>query len=243
MKGDGSLYQRGNVWWASYLVRGQRVRESTGKENKREANDWLKDRQSKVAQGIVTPRLDKITITELVEQLFKHYELNGHKSDDKHRWTKHLEPFFGKEKAANLNPIVLKHYIAKRKTQKNRWNQEPSNATINRELALLRTAYNLARKEDRLRHVPYFPMLPENNVREGFLRDEDYGKLADGAAKVGLWMRTLLALYHNFGWRKSEAAEHLKVNQIDLEGRSIVLSRYSTKNKKTETAEDVPGGF
>jgi len=225
MKGDGKIYQRGNVWWADYTVRGQRVRVSTGKDNKREANDWLKDRQSEVTQGIVTPRLDKITVTELVEQLFKHYELNGHKSDDQHRWTKHLEPFFGKAKAADLSPIVLKQYIAERKTQKNRWDEEPSNATINRELALLRSAYNLARKEDRLRHVPYFPMLPENNVREGFLRDEDHGKLSDAAAKVGLWMRSLLALYHNFGWRKAEAAEHLRVSQIDLEGRSILLSR------------------
>jgi hypothetical protein len=78
-------------------------------------------------------------------------------------------------------------------------------------------------------------MLPENLKTmsgKGFLRDEDYGKLADGAAKVGPWMRTLLGLYHNFGWRKSEAAEHLKVSQIDLESRSIQLSRYSTKNKK-----------
>jgi len=165
MSGDGGLYQRGNVWWASYIVRGRSVRVTTEKENKREANDWLKNRQLEISQGIVTPRVDRITVSELVEQLFKHYKLNGHKSNDKHRWTKHLEPFFGKAKAADLSPVLLKQYITERKTQKNRWSEEPSNATINRELALLRAAYNLARKEDRLRHVPYFPMLPENNVR------------------------------------------------------------------------------
>jgi integrase len=75
-------------------------------------------------------------------------------------------------------------------------------------------------------------MLPEDNVRKGFLRDEDYSRLVDEAAKVGLWLRTLLALYYNYGWRKSEAAEHLKVNQIDLGSRTILLSRYSVKNKK-----------
>ena len=79
-------------------------------------------------------------------------------------------------------------------------------------------------------------MLSEENVREGFLKDEDYGKLADGAAKVGLWLRTLLAVYYNFGWRKAEAAQHLKVSQIDLASRTILLSRRSTKNKEPKRA-------
>lgn len=70
-------------------------------------------------------------------------------------------------------------------------------------------------------------MLPEDNVR-----DENYSKLADEAAKVGLWLRTLLALYYSYGWRKSEAAKHLKVSQIDLADRSILLSMRCTKNKK-----------
>lgn len=83
-----------------------------------------------------------------------------------------------------------------------------------------------------MRHVPYFPMLPETNVREGFLRDEDYDKLADASSQVGLWLRTLLAIYHDFGWRKSEAARHLRVSQIDLSDRTILLSRHSTKNGK-----------
>jgi hypothetical protein len=83
------------------------------------------------------------------------------------------------------------------------------------------------------------PDLPENNVRDGFLKDEDYDKLADAAAKVGLWMRALLAIYHNFGWRKSEAAKHLRVSQVDLSNRTILLSRYSLKKEEAEKAPDV----
>jgi len=226
------------MWWASYAVRGQRIRTSTGIQGnakglgRREANDWLKQRQAEAALGIVTPRADKLMVAELVDQLFKHYRDHGHKSDDTHRWTKHLAPFLGKCKAADITPVLLRQYIAQRKGEKGLRGDVPQNATINRELALLRAAFNLARKEERLRHVPYFPMLPEDNVREGFLRDEDYGRLAEEAAKVGLWLRTLVALYYNFGWRKSEAAEHLKVGQIDLTSRTILLSRYSTKNGK-----------
>ena len=50
------------------------------------------------------------------------------------------------------------------------------------------------------------------------------GNLADEAAKVGLWLRTLLALFYNYGWHKLEAAKHLKVSQIDLASRTLLLS-------------------
>ena len=53
---------------------------------------------------------------------------------------------------------------------------------------------------------------------------------------VGLWLRTLLAVYYNYGWRRAEAAQHLEVGQIDLVGRTILLSRRSTKNKEPKRA-------
>ena len=44
-----------------------------------------------------------------------------------------------------------------------------SAAEINRELAVLRRAFNLAVQAGRLIHRPHFPMLKERNVRRGFL--------------------------------------------------------------------------
>ena len=48
----------------------------------RETNDWLKQRQENAAQGISTPRADKLMVSDLVGQLFEHYRKNGHKSRD-----------------------------------------------------------------------------------------------------------------------------------------------------------------
>jgi integrase len=192
-------------------VGGQRIRASTGIEGnskglgRREANDWLKQRQADAKQGIATH--DKVTVASLVEELFKHYELNGHQSHDRHRWDLHFAPFFCKCQALDVTATMIRQYVAERKQQKDAHGNAPKAATINREMALLRAAYNLALRDERLRHMPSFKqvMLPEDNVREGFLRDEDYSRLIDEAAKVGLWLRTLLALYYNYGWRKSEA--------------------------------------
>ena len=54
-------------------------------------------------------------------------------------------------------------------------------------------------------------MLQEDNTREGFLKEEDYDKLAEEAGKVGHWIRGLLAVYSTYGWRRSEPLDDLRV--------------------------------
>jgi hypothetical protein len=163
-------------------------------------------------------------IRELATQWFDARKTNSKPTTtDKYRWDRHLAPLFEKCKAADVSPRLTRQFIKHRKTEKNRFDEAPGSGTINRELSIPRAAFGLAMKDERLRHVPHFPMLTEENVREGFLRDEDYGKLADGAAKVGLRLRTLLAVYYNFEWRRAEAADRLKVSQVDVASRTILL--------------------
>ena len=102
----------------------------------------------------------------------------------------------------------------------------PANATINRELALLRAAINLGRKgtPPKVHTVPYFPMLDESdNIRKGFLKDEQIQKLAEECGKVGLWLRTLFEVGVQFGWRVSEPLS-LRVSQIDFSAREIHMT-------------------
>ena len=84
-----------------------------------------------------------------------------------------------------------------------------------------------------MRNVPYFPRLSENNARQGFLADKDYDRLVIECGRVGLWLRTLLALGYSFAWRKSELT-NLKVEQVDLLGRTIHLE--TSKNGDPRTA-------
>jgi hypothetical protein len=85
----------------------------------------------------------------------------------------------------------------KRLEELNKWEEPPKNATINRELALLRSAFYLGYEATppKVFRVPTFPMLQEDNTREGFLKDEDYDKLSVEASKAGLWMRGLVTVY------------------------------------------------
>jgi integrase len=109
----------------------------------------------------------------------------------------------------------------------------PLYSTINRELALLRSAFYLgyAATPPKVLWVPTFPMLQEDNTRDGFLKDEDYDKLVEEAGKVGLWIRGLLAVYNTYGWRRSEPLDDLRVRQVDLLNQTIDLNPGATKNK------------
>lgn len=103
------------------------------------------------------------------------------------------------------------------------------NASINRELAALKRMFKLGVLSQKVHAVPHFPHLEERNVRTGFVEEAQYTKLARECAKEGLWMRALLEVAYNFGWRRSELL-NLRVKQVDLLERIIRLEPGTTKN-------------
>ena len=82
--------------------------------------------------------------------------------------------------------------------------------------------------------TPIFPHLAERNVRQGFLEDAAYAKLAKACAGEGLWLRAMFEVGCAFGWRVNELRQ-LKVSQIDLLQRTIRLEPRTTKNSEGRT--------
>lgn len=163
----------------------------------------------------------------------------------KRTWEKHLEPFFGGRLAGRVGTAELDRYIEERKQGLTDEAEIRSrNATINRELAILKAAYNhSAHLEPPLvSRVPKFPKkLRESDPRSGWLDDVQYEALQDNAKHV--WLRGFLAVAFNFGFRKSELLS-LRVKQVNLKDRTIQLLPGTTKNDKGRTVrmtEDVYG--
>ncbi len=67
--------------------------------------------------------------------------------------------------------------------------------------------------------MPAFPHMRENNVRKGFLEDEQFHAMM---ADAELWFRALVECGRTYGWRVSELLG-LKVEQIDLTQKVIRL--------------------
>lgn len=233
-KGLGSIYKRGNTYWVKYYkdtldpmtkeVRKKMYRESTHSDREVDALKLLKNRIGQMASAnFVGPRGDKVNINQLFARLLREYESNNRKSLNsiKHH-LKHLDPFFGSIRAHYLTSDVVKGYIEKR--QKG----GASNATINRELAVLRRAYSLGLEDEVIQRKPYISALKEDNTRTGFFEHGDYLAMLEALPD---YLRPVLSFGYLTGWRKSEII-NLKWKQIDKEAQTVRLDPGRTKNEK-----------
>ena len=238
MRGDGKLYQRpgSSVWWATYTIRGRRYRKSTGKTIERDANNWLRQQTNPDNQGKAISN-DKLKVNDLVVELFRQYDVDERKTkvDDERRWKLHLEPFFGACKALDATRGMIRQYIQQRRNETDHHGNLPKNATVNRELSILREAYSLAMKDERLRHAPSFKGLfldESNNVRRGFLKDSQYEALATATANHGLWLRAMFEVYYSYGWRLNELPS-MPIRQLDFESRTITIDTSKNGDGRT----------
>lgn len=92
------------------------------------------------------------------------YRVNGKRSldDVQRRFTLHLTPFFGGRRLSTVTTPDVRVYVAQRQAA------GASNATVNRELTVLKRAFSLALQSGKLLAKPHIPMLRENNARTGF---------------------------------------------------------------------------
>lgn len=234
---SGSLFKRpgSSLYWIQfYDQQGERQRESSGETSIKKAEKLLQKRLGQVQTD------DYVTQTglrccEIIEDLLGLYrsgEIKGRKSIEwsSRRWNLHLAPFFSNVKVTAVRTDLLRKYVAHRQEQ------GAANGNINRELALLRRAYSVARQSSppKVRNIPVFPRLQEPQARAGFLTDGEYDRLAACCAGRALWLRALLAVGYNFAWRKNEVL-NLRVDQLDLLNRTIMLYPGSTKNTEGRT--------
>jgi integrase len=159
----------------------------------------------------------------LAEGLFNDYKANGKRSLNmaELRVNKHLAPFFGGKKAHEITTAEVHAYIAKRQAA------GASNAEINRELAALRRAYNLALRAEKIHRKPHIPMLKESAPRQVFFELHEYHALL---AKLPEDLRPPVQFAYVTGWRLKSEVLPLTWEQVDLEAGIVRLLAGTTKN-------------
>lgn len=224
--GAGTIFKRGEIWYVSFWADGRQIQKSS-RSRKREDAVRLRDQLlGKKARGEMGPtETSKVTCGELLDDLLEHAKSNNRGSTAKiYRLVveANLRPFFGHRKAAALSTALLKEYRRKRLAEGR------SEGTCNRELSLLRIAYNLGRKctPPKVLIVPYFPVVAETNVRQGFLTDEQYARLRDALPDH---LKPLFAAGYFTGVRLGELLA-IRWDQVDWEQGFITLSSADTKN-------------
>jgi hypothetical protein len=129
---------------AYYTPEGKQVCESAKTKDKAEARKRLQIRLGEVAEGrYLGPTVERVTVDELIEGLLNDYITNGKRSL---KWVrikinKHVLPYFTRRRAHEITTADIQAYT------KQQLEAGASDAEINRELALLKRAYNLKNTE------------------------------------------------------------------------------------------------
>lgn len=223
----GEVRKRGNIWWIRYYRNGRRHEESSKSTKKGAADRLLKIREGEIAKGVpVSAKAGQLRFDEAVDTVLEDYRINGKKSlpSVERRYRLHLEPFFGGRKLASLTTDDFRAYISKRQ------GAGAANATINRELAVVKRAYSLATKASKILHTPHIPSVDESdNVREGFFERDEFEAVR---AELPRPLRGLVTFAYLTGWRVPSEIQTLKWAQVDRKEQVIRLAVGSTKNKE-----------
>lgn len=226
MGGLGRIFKRGKKGnlWIAYYVHGREFRESAHTTSENMARRLLQRRLLEVATGQYSGRVqERLYFDELWAGLERDYKNNGMRSIRMLAIRlAHLKPFFGMMRAVDITASKIEDYKHLRK------GEQASNASINRELALLRRAFNLAVEQGRLNVKPRIRMLEEDNARQGFFEHGDFLRLRDALVD---YLQLPIAFLYLSGWRVDEMRK-LRWSDVDLNAPSILLPRERSKNKQ-----------
>ncbi len=139
---------------------------------------------------------------------------------------KHLLPYFGDSKLSAITPKMLYEYKVLRK------NQGAKPASINRELAMMSKAFNLAMKEwEWVENNPMskVPKEKEDNERDRWLTEDEEKRLLDNSPS---WLKDIIVFDLNTGLRMGELLS-LQWNRVNLFRKTIVIQE--SKNGKPRT--------
>ena len=164
----------GDTWWIQYFVRGERRRESSTPRTATRPEQLLHKRLGEIAIGrYVGLASELVTIGHLIDLVIEDYRFEA-RSLAVVEWRaeanlKHLREL----PAQKFTAAEVRRYVVQRRAE------SASDATINRELAIIRRGFTLARQSDPplVHRAPYIPQLEEDNVRQGFLEPEQYERL------------------------------------------------------------------
>ena len=201
MRGDGRVFQRGNIWWVAYYDNGRECRESSMSGERKEAVRLLRKRVGEVASGTGRYPVGRLTGSKAVtmQQLFdlteQHYRLNNRTSRTNYSYLNRLRLRFGRYTVRACTALAISDYMDVRQ-QSGRTAE-----TINREMDVLRAAFRLGYQHDLIQKIPFMKRLPALGVRNEFFTRDEIDLLLPC---LRVYLRDLVLFGFLTGWRKGE---------------------------------------
>ncbi len=219
-----SVFQRGNVWWYTFKIRGQRVQETESTTSKTLAIKAERVRRRELEESVnnvkrnAQPKLFSSCATKFLKN-----------EDGKHEWKSertiaiqqraidYLLPHFGKMLLQDISPKNIKRY------QVLRQQQEASGRTINIEIGALRMILRDHKMWERISDD--VNMLDENEDVGRSLSDDEVSRLlaaCRASSSLSLHLAVLLSLHTAL---RSLELRSLRWRDVDLIKGTVRVSR------------------
>jgi integrase len=225
----------GRAWWIEYYDHDKRLRRERIGPNKAAAEQRYREVMSARTEGrYIKKSPDARTLfKDLAAWYLDLPEVKVKRSYDRDQLTmKKLIPFFGDRLLKDINPALVEAYRQKRLS-------EPSGrtpqfltkpATVNREVACLKTMFSKAMKNGKAERNPALgvKLLKENNERDRILSPEEYARLL---AHCPAHLKPIVKLAYHTGMRQGEIL-NLTWGQADLKEGFIRLRPEDTKTNE-----------
>ena len=212
-------------WWIAPWIQGQQVPQSSGETDYSRADRKLKILEGRLAANApITPRTNRDTFDALLSAVITDYAIKERRSieDLTRRIRLHLNPMLGHLPAGKVKSSVISEYVLERKRS------HAANGTVNRELAIIKRAFNLGKRSGAVSDVPYIEMLPEDNERETYVSRQQFHAIVRHVKPV---VASILRTAYITGWRIDSILK-LEWRYVDLEAGFVLLPARRTKNRK-----------
>jgi len=239
MRGQGRVFERGEIPWIAYCFRGMERRESaadairvaeskahrkfTADERWAVAQKLLEKRVCEVVSDVegikafVGPQQYRITVGELLDDLEADLRLRAVRSlPGILSHLKRVRSAYGDRRAIDIGTATIDHYFESRLSEEN----PPAHATVNRETGLLAQAFKLGVERQRISAAPKVRKLSEKgNARQGFF---DQAVFDNVVRALPDYLKGFAQFGYYSGWRRGEIGS-LEWSDVDMLGRVIRL--------------------
>jgi len=222
------LVKRGDLWWMSFMFQGRQIRRSTGTADRRLAEAILGKVRVQIVEGryFEKPKEMPRRFFELMDRFAIEHAPRRASCPRLLIHVAHLKRFFGD---VLLNEVTPKRIVA---YKNKRYVDQVMPATINRELATLKKAFNLGRREWEWcaeNPVTRVSMEKENNARDRWLSHEEEHRLHHVAPK---WLRDIVTFAIHTGLRMGEILA-LTWQGVDLSRRTLTVLKSKNGERRT----------
>jgi integrase len=225
------LYKRGSVWWMSFSCEGKFIRRSAETMDRKLAQRIYDKIKGQIAEGkwFEKPPEEK-TFGEMMDRYLLEHVSRKKSKRSYEGYVRNLKSYFKDYKLSEITTDLIIKYKEKRLKE----GVKP--ATLNRDLAILKNAFNRAMYKWEPAWAMVNPMKKvdmetENNERDRWMNNEEWNNLQKSLPR---WMKEIILLDIQTGLRQGEIIA-LRWPMLDLSRRVLTIPRPNTKNNEPKT--------